>query len=431
MTLAAARALGRRWTLMGALACALGVVGAGTAHAQSGQDADRAKSERRQEAELFFRAGEQAFNAGQYLVAAQAFEQAYEILPLPAIIFSRAQASRLQYFVDKDVTHLLQAIDLYRQYIQEVEQGGRRDDAATSLAELEVIRDRLQREGRLKARRESAVEIEDKTQLMVTTQVQGAKAAIDGKSGEAPLILEVKPGNHRVEVQANGYFAASQQATAVAGRLVVVEVELQPMPARLTVHAEPGASIHVDGRALAMTPLSRPLEVPAGKHFVAVTRRGRYPWARELELEHGKSLDVRTRLETTSQRRISYWVLGASGLSLLATAGAGALAYRADGDLAKLVERYEVGGISEAEADAIRAAGARRDDRLLLTYVFIGTTVVTALTGGGLYWFDTPQVSTAGMSTGDVESRRDTASSLRIAPLIDANQAGFAVAGHF
>jgi hypothetical protein len=422
--------VGCRWAVMGVVLFALGVTSSGAAHAQGGKGG-RAKAERRAEAELFFRAGEQAFNAGQYLVAAQAFEQAYEILPLPAIVFSRAQAYRLQYFVDKDAAHLLLAIDLYRQYIQEVAQGGRRDDAATSLAELEVIRDRLQREGRLKSRREATTEIEDKTQLMITTQVQGAMAAIDGKRGETPLILEVKPGNHRVEVEASGYFAARQQATAVTGRLVVIEVELRPMPARLTVHAEPGASIHVDGRALGTTPLSRPLAVPAGKHFVAITRRGRYPWARELDLEHGKSLELRTQLETTSQRRISYWVLGASGLALAAAGGVGVLAYRADGELAELVERYDVGGISEEEADAIRAAAARRDGRLQVTYALIGATALTALGGGLLYWFDTPQISTAGMSTGDVESSRDSASSLRIAPLIDANQAGFAVAGHF
>jgi tetratricopeptide (TPR) repeat protein len=429
MTRAAARAVGCRWTLIGALVCALGMLGTGTARAQAGKGG-RATAEQRAEAELFFRAGEQAFNAGQYLVASQAFEQAFEVLPLPAILFSTAQAYRLQYFIDKEVTHLLRSIELYRKYIQEVDQGGRRDDAATSLAELEVIRDRLQREGRLKSRRDS-VELEDKTQLMVTTQVEGAKASIDGKAGETPLILEVQPGKHRVEVQADGYFAASQQATAVTGRLVVIEVALQPMPARLTVDAEPGASIHVDGRALATTPLSRPLEIPAGKHFVAITRRGRYPWARELELTHGKSLDLRTRLETTSQRRISFWVLGASGLSLVTAAGVGVLAYRADGELADLVERYEVGGISQAEADAIRAAGARRDTRLRITYAFVGASVVTALAGGLLYWFDTPQISTAGMSTGNVDSPRDKASSLRIAPLIDANQAGFAVAGHF
>lgn len=425
------RAVACRWALMGVVLCALGVMGSGAAHAQSRGKAGRATAERRAEAELFFRAGEQAFNAGQYLVAAQAFEQSYEILPLPAIVFSRAQAYRLQYFVDKDASHLLLAIDLYRQYIQEVAQGGRRDDAATSLAELEVIRDRLQREGRLKSRRDPSTEIDDKTQLMITTQVQGAMASIDGKRGEAPLILEVKPGTHDVEVEANGYFPASQKATAVAGRLVVIEVELRPMPARLTVHAEPGASIHVDGRAMGTTPLSRPLAVPSGKHFVAVTRRGRYPWARELELEHGKSLEVRTQLETTSQRRISYWVLGASGLSLMAAGGAGVLAYRADGELAELLERYDVGGISEAEAEAIRAAASRRDGRLQITYALIGASAVTALAGGLLYWFDTPQISTAGMSTSDVESASDSDSSLRFMPVIDANQAGFAVAGHF
>jgi tetratricopeptide (TPR) repeat protein len=431
VNLAIPRAMGYRRTLMGALVCVLALAGAGVSWAQSKKDAGRATAEHRKEAELFFRAGEQAFNAGQYLVAAQAFEQSYEILPLPAILFSTAQAYRLQYFIDKDVAHLQRAIELYRLYIQEVEQGGRRQDAATSLAELEVLRDRLQREGRLKSRRE-AVEAIDKTQLMVTTQTEGAKASIDGKVGPAPLILEVEPGKHRVEVEAEGYFPASQQATAVAGRLIVVEVALAPMPALLTVHAEPGASIHVDGRVLATTPLSRPVEISAGKRFVAITRRGRYPWAREIELVHGQPLELRARLETTSQRRISFWVLGASGLSLATAGGFGFLAYQKDRELAPLVAKYNGPGLSDAELDTLNALEDQRDSRRRITYGLLGATALTALAGGLLYWFDTPQISTVGVSSsGDVTPARDKASSLRITPIIDVQQAGFGVAGRF
>lgn len=423
-----ARAVACRWLLAGALACALGVPGAGLSHAQPAKG-ERASAERRQEAELFFRAGEQAYEAGQYLVAAQAFEQAYEILPLPAILFSTAQAYRLQYFIDKEVTHLLRAIDRYREYIQEVEQGGRRDDAATSLAELEVIRDRLQREGRLKSRR-GAAELAGKTQLMVTSKVEGAKASIDGKSGETPLILEVRPGKHRIEVEAEGYFPATQQTTAVEGRLIVVEVELEPKPARMMVQAEAGASIHVDGRAVGVTPLSRPIEVPSGKHFVAVTRRGRYPWSRELDLEHGKSIEVRTSLETTGQRRISQWVFGAAALSLAAGGGAGLLTYQSDREVAELVRKLRSVGLSDPEQRQLDTLEQERDSRLRITLACVGASAALAAAGGLLYWFDTPRVS-ASVSTGDVQSARDTTSSLRVAPVIHGDLAGFAVAGHF
>lgn len=424
-----ARASACRWLVAGALACALGVSGARPSHAQPGKG-DRASTERRQEAELFFRAGEQAYEAGQYLVAAQAFEQAYEILPLPAILFSMAQAYRLQYFIDKEVTHLLRAIESYREYIQAVEQGGRRDDAATSLAELEVIRDRLQREGRLKARR-GAAELGDKTQLMVTSQVEGARASIDGKSGEMPLILEVRPGKHRVEVEAEGYFPATQQTTAVAGRLIVVEVELEPKPARLMVQAEAGASIEVDGRTVGETPLARPVEVPSGKHFVAVMRRGRYPWARELDLAHGKSIEVRTTLETTGQRRISHWVFGASALSLAASGGAGLLMYLSDRELAELEKKRLSGSLTEPERVRREELKDERDSRLQITLICVGASAALGLAGGLLYWFDTPRASAAGVSTGDVQPARDTISSLRVAPLIYGDLAGFAVAGHF
>jgi tetratricopeptide (TPR) repeat protein len=423
-----ARTRACRWLLAGALACALGASGAGLAHAQPAKG-DRASAERRQEAELFFRAGEQAYEAGQYLVAAQAFEQAHQILPLPAILFSMAQAYRLQYFIDKEVTHLLRAIDSYRAYIQQVEQGGRRDDAATSLAELEVIRDRLQREGRLKSRRSTA-DLGGKTKLMVTSQVDGAIASIDGKSGEVPLILDVQPGKHRVEVEAEGYITASLQTTAVAGMVIPVEVKLEPKPALLMVQAEAGASIYIDGRPVGETPLPRPVEIPSGKHFVAVTRRGRYPWSRELDLAHGKSIEVRTSLETTGQRRISQWVFGAAALSLAAGGVGGLLTYSTDRDVAELVEKLRSVGLSDAEQKQLAALEDKRDSRLGITLACLGASAALATAGGLLYWFDTPRVS-GGVSTGDVQPARDTTSSLRIAPVIHGDLAGFAVAGHF
>ncbi|WP_428261602.1 PEGA domain-containing protein [Haliangium sp.] len=370
--------------VVAAALAALVVIAAGAAHAQRDND-------RRAEAERLFRAGESAYNDGQYLIAAAAFEQAYELLPLPAIAFSAAQAYRLQYFIDKDSGHLLDAIELYRKYLGEVRQGGRRDDAAAGLAELEVIRARLEREGALLPRRRDT---NARTQLMITTQVEDATATVDGSDGTTPLVVEVAPGEHQVEVRAEGYFPRRQTAVAVEGRLIVVELELAPEPARLTVVAAPGAAVAVDGRPAGETPLARPLAIPAGRHFVTVSRRGRQPWARELDFERGRGVELRPALEITGQRRASYWLLGLAGVTLAGAGVSGTFAWLADRDLAKLEDQRRTGSLTRGEFDEYRRLQDVRDNRLRITYGVLGAGALAAITGGVLYWFDTPRVQT-------------------------------------
>src|SRR6476469_3016727 len=79
--------------------------------AQQPPDIERAKAS--------FKAGANAYAAGDYLAAIQALEAAYEISPLPAIAFSLAQAERKQYFVNEERAHLERAIALFRRYLQE------------------------------------------------------------------------------------------------------------------------------------------------------------------------------------------------------------------------------------------------------------------------------------------------------------------------
>lgn len=373
-------------------------------------------------AERFFRAGEQAYNAGQYLMAAQAFEEAYERAPLPAIAFSTAQAYRLQYFIDKEPSWLVRAIELYRLYIEEVPRGGRREDASTSLAELEPIRIRLEAQGRLRgvARARSRA---GGTQLMITSQVAGARAFIDGKGDQVPLIRRVRPGTHEVTVTADGYVSVTQQATAVAGKFIVVEIDLEPKPGLLQVATEGGAFIALDGRPVGRAPVAQPLRAPAGTHFITISRRGRRPWSREVELRRGEMLAVRAELESTGQRRGAYWMFGVAGVLAGATGVSAGFAWLADRDLNILEQKRRTESLTLDELDTYRELEATRNQRIEWTYTFLGAGVAAAVTGGILYWFDTPRVSAA---TADSAS-----SSWTVAPALGPHQAGFAVAGSF
>jgi tetratricopeptide (TPR) repeat protein len=349
-----------------------------------------------EEARRFFDAGRQAYEGGQYLVAITAFEEALRLSPRPPVIFSLAQAYRRQYFVDKDPAKLKRALDLYKQYIVEVKQGGRRDDAVQYIAELEPMLARIEEEQRKKGM--GPVEAmqaprSEGTQLMISSRVKEARATIDGgEAGEVPLIRDVKPGPHKIRVEAAGYFPEEVEGVAVEGRLVVIEVPLREMPAKLTVRGTAGAEIAVDGRPVGTAPTTRPIEIPAGKHFVSVTKRGHYPVTREINVKRGETLSLDAPLERTTQRVASYWVLGGAGLLLLGGGTTTTLAFVHQGNAEDILDRKSQGQITQEDLDEYNRQREKRDDYVRASYFLYGGAVALAATGALLYFVDNPRV---------------------------------------
>ncbi|HUH02108.1 MAG TPA: PEGA domain-containing protein [Kofleriaceae bacterium] len=390
--------------------------GPATAHAQS--------KDQKESAEKFFRAGERAYKSGQYLVAAQAFEEALKLYMVPAIVFSTAQAYRLQYFIDKDPGWLKRSIQLYRTYIEAVEQGGRRDDAVASLAELEPIMLRIEAEQQGPIQTRTFV---PETQLVVNTQVEGARATIDGEGGEVPLIRKVEPGPHKIVITADGYFPVEQTAIAVEGRLVPVEATLLPRPAVVTLRTSSGAEVAVDGRPSGTTPLPAPLDIPAGKHFVTVTRRGHYAFGRELVLARGEQLTLDAPLETTLQRKASWWVLGGSAAIFIGAGVTATQAFLADRDAAELEDERQARGLTTGELAEYERLRDRRDDRMRLTWVLTGVGAGVAITGVLMRVFDNPRAEAPPMST----SVAGDGAPISVTPVVGQGIAGLTMSGRF
>lgn len=388
-----------------------------------------AQGDQRAEAERFFRAGESAYNAGQYDVAAQAFERAYAQLSVPAIAFSTAQAYRLQYFVDKDARKLKRAIELYRSYAEQVDQGGRRDDAITSLAELEPILLRIEAEqGGVQG---GPMARERTTQLMITTQIDGASARIDDHRGEAPLIRQVEPGPHKVTVTAPGYFPVEQTATAVEGEFIVVEIPLRPMPARVTVRAESGAEVAVDGRPIGTAPLPQGIELTAGTHFVTVTRRGRQAWSREIDVGRGEEIELQADLRTTGQRRASRWVMAAGGATLLASGVYFGLAWKSGSDAQDLLDRRDAEGITRDQLADYERLRDQRGDRRTTAFVLLGAGSAVAITGALMYLFDTPAPESQPMAAPTAAPGDSTTRPLSLVPVVTPEGGGLSLLGRF
>jgi hypothetical protein len=347
-----------------------------------------AASDHDRDARRLFRAGERAYEAGQYLGAARALEEAYRLTPLPGIAFSLAQAYRMQYFVDGDPAKLGRAVELYRGYIESTPSGGRRSDAVSLLAEIVPLLEKAQEElpmGPTEAERR------EPTQLMITTSIEGAVASIDGGPPlPCPALASVEPGAHEISVSAERFFGWNQRVLALEGRLVVIEAELDDKPGRLDLGAlEEGIEVWVDGRHEGKTPLP-PLELEGGEHRVYLARSGRLPVQRLVSLESDGSATVEGPRESTSQRRFSHYTFGAAGLVLAAAGVMTGLTIATDGQASSLLEKRDSTGLTVTEAELYGELQLRRGDRARVATALGATGLAFAAVGALLYLFDPP-----------------------------------------
>ena len=175
----------------------------------------------------------------------------------------------------------------------------------------------------------------------------------------------------------------------MAGRLIVVPIELEPKPAVVNFEVPSGARIEIDGRAVRKNQAS----VLAGQHFVTISKRGHKPVSRELDLSRGEKTTVAVSLQNTGQRKASYYVLGTAATILLASGVTGALALNAQSAAEDIQEEITDGNnIDEDDIDEHNDAIDRRDTYRTVSYVLVGTAILTAAVGSVLYWADNPRI---------------------------------------
>jgi len=287
------------------------------AAAQDADDLQRAKAS--------FKAGANAYAAGDYLAAIQGLETAYALTPLPAIAFSLAQAERKQYGLKKEREHLQRAVELYRRYLEQEPEGARKNDALLALAELQPQLGRT-------APSEAAPKPQARpTRLMIVSDTPGARIALDGGPlSSSPLIREVLPGKHRARVEAPGYYQAEREVVALSGELILSELRLAERPSSLYVWAPPNAAIYVDGVYVAEGGALATVPLAAGAHQLVVAQKGRRVVRRDVRMKRGENQTEYVTLEPTTQRRLSEYLFMGGGLALGAGVVLSAFAVRAE-----------------------------------------------------------------------------------------------------
>jgi hypothetical protein len=214
---------------------------------------------------------------------------------------------------------------------------------------------------------------------------RGLVAMIDGKPVEPFALVDVEAKEHVISVSADGYLPVEKKTVAVDGASQIVEIELQPKPAIVTVKTESGSRLAVDGR-----PASSPLQLAAGKHLLTIVRRGREPVGKELVVARGDVLAIDAPLEKTAKRRAVPWVLGGAGLLAAGAVTTSIFAAMHDGRASDLRDGIETGNRPASDADRYDDEVRSRDRFATATWALGGAAVAAGTVGVLLYLFDTP-----------------------------------------
>jgi hypothetical protein len=361
------------WALTAAAQAPVAPPVAGT----SADDVERAKES--------FRVGAAAYSAGEYLAAIAALDAAYALAPLPAIAFSLAQAQRRQYFVDRQLEHLVRSVALFRRYLEQVSSGGRRADALDALAQLEPLVARQQA-----APLAQATARPPSTRLLVIAEASGARVWVDDDELIGAMIREVTPGKHRLVVRAPGYHDAEREVMAVAGELIPVSMVLAELPGMLEVKAPTAAEIYIDG-AFASLGGHVSLQVASGKHRISVSQNGHRMSTREVDMPRGGRQQVHIELEPTGQRMTSHVLLIGGAVALGAGTFLSVLAVQSEGAARDFLARRDNANVSTAELVRYQADVERRDRYRLMAGVNFAASLGLLVTGLFLHELDQPR----------------------------------------
>jgi hypothetical protein len=273
---------------------------------------------------------------------------------------------------------------------------------------------------------------------MVSTQTKGAKVSLDGGAPvDAPLIRDVKPGPHKIKVMAEGHFDHDRDVLVGETGVLPIDVALREKPALIMIETESGADISVDGRPVATTPLLKPIEVPAGRHFIAITKSGHKPVTQDIEVKRAEKKTIPFRLETTGQRIVSYTLLVGGGLSVLAGVLTGLGAAEQQDVAQRILDQTKTTNIDGDQLKTYNRAIDERDKLRSGAVVGLGAGVTIGAAGLLLFLFDNPKPTAPPARFDDSSDKPSGAPSTEMkmelggAPIVSPDFVGGAMIGRF
>lgn len=390
------------------------------------------------QAKAHFAIAARAYEANQFGVAIEAFQEAYRLAPRPALLFSIAQAHRRKYYADQSNEDLRHGIEFYRRYIKDDPNGRRVDEALMALGELEALAARLNvtaPQPDLATLPGQSLQPEQPkstlARLLIAPSVKGAVARVDGGPAvQLPNRIEVTPGRHSVLIEAADCLPEQREVEVGAGESFAMDVRLTQKPALVQTRVEDGARIYVDGRFTTTSPLPKPLEVVAGSHTVALTQNGRDPLSFEVTLRPGESKVLDAQFSTSAQRVSSYVLFGV-GSALLVTGGVfTGLALHQESEAKDLQQRLGQTNLSLDERNQHEHAIELRDTYRTVAIGTIAGGAAVGITATLLYLFDHPEPTAPAPPRPTTPQREENSDlDIAVAPILTPTTAGLSVAG--
>ena len=171
------------------------------AFAQPAPSADTEK------ARTAFSAAQQLYQASRFADALKKFEEAQALKPHPVIVFNIARCQEL-------LGQVPQSLKSYREYLR-LSPGAADKDAV--LAAIAVL--------------EKKLPAPSSQQLVINAEPAACLVMVDGKRlGFAPVTAELAPGEHSLEVSAEGYETLKRKVTLAPQRTVELNVTLKALP---------------------------------------------------------------------------------------------------------------------------------------------------------------------------------------------------------
>jgi len=205
-----------------------------------------------EEADLQFKLGVEAYRAGQWSSALEHLLASNRLVPNHNVAFNIARCYE----------QLGQVTEAFRHYGDFVDREPSASARASGLEALDRLRPRV-------------------ALLRVETEPAGALVFVDredlGARGATPQRLAVRPGEHRVIVQLEGYESPEPTIfTATQGAETVVRVRLNRIVGRVTVTGSPaGAEIRADGQSTVIGTVPAELDLAPGPRVLELSASGR------------------------------------------------------------------------------------------------------------------------------------------------------------
>ncbi len=224
--------------------------------AAAGESAPAADMERARRA---YAEGEAAYKLGKFDAAAKQFEEAYQIVKAPSMLFSVGQSYRRLYETGKDFEHLRKAVELYRGYLREAAANAdKRAVAEQLLGQLEktLAAERQRRKQELVASASGREGLFLAEQLLADGEIKDAALVLD-----RVLASRGKPRDLLV--------AGIQKRAMLAGRLGQRSVAVDLFERALSL--DPGFFLPDETDAVTQASFAEAKRRMAGKPALAIT----------------------------------------------------------------------------------------------------------------------------------------------------------------